>query len=169
MAIPLALGLGSLASAQGVPVIDGSNLARAVSRVEELARDALRQGQKRDARQEQADIYQEQLEAYERFLAETTGVTDLSGFEAGGPGWASAAETYPAQEDHPDADRLFGEPSDVERMIITVARRYEGHPGVAAAGLTPLTWRILFQSLIKQESRFNNAAVSHVGRAVFAS
>ena len=48
MAIPLALGLGSLASAQGVPVIDGSNLARAVSRVEELARDALRQGQKRD-------------------------------------------------------------------------------------------------------------------------
>ena len=42
MAIPLALGLGSLASAQGVPVIDGSNLARAVSRVEELARDALR-------------------------------------------------------------------------------------------------------------------------------
>lgn len=167
MAIPLALGLGSLASAQGVPVIDGSNLARAVSRVEELARDALRQGQKRDAREEQADIYQEQLEAYERFLAETTGVTDLSGFEAGGPGWASAAETYPAQEDHPDADRLFGEPSDVERMIITVARRYEGHPGVAAAGLTPLTWRILFQSLIKQESRFNNAAVSHVGARGF--
>ncbi|QTM68983.1 hypothetical protein JQK82_25130 (plasmid) [Pseudosulfitobacter pseudonitzschiae] len=66
--------------------------------MEELARDALRQGQKRDARQEQADIYQEQLEAYERFLAETTGVTDLSGFEAGGPGWASAAETYPARK-----------------------------------------------------------------------
>lgn len=167
MAAPLALCFGSLALAQGVPVIDGSNLARAVSRVEEFARDASRQGQKRDARQEQAEIYQEQIEAYERFLVEITGVTDLSALEDGGPGWASAADTYPVEEDHPDADRLFGEPSDVERMIITVARRYEGHPGVAAAGLTRLTWRILFQSLIKQESRFNNAAVSPVGARGF--
>ena len=160
-------GLATFAYAQGVPVIDGSNLARAVSRVDEFARDAMKQGEKLEARRRQAGIYDEQRAAYARFLEETTGSTDLSGFEHGDPGWASAAETYPVEEDHPDADRLFGEEQDVERMIIAVARRYEGHAGVAAAGLTPLTWRILFQSLIKQESRFNNAAVSHAGARGF--
>lgn len=153
--------------AQGVPVIDGTNLQNAISRLAEQARDAVDQGVKLDNRSQQSDLEQEQLEAFERFLADTTGVTDMSGFENGGAEFASADETYPVEENNPDAERLFGDNASVEQMIITVARRYEGHPGVASAGLNPLTWRILFQSLIKQESRFNNAAVSHAGAMGF--
>lgn len=161
------LALSNSVSAQGVPVIDGSRLSNAISRLAEQARDATDQGVKLDNRSRQNELEQEQLEAYERFLADTTGVTDMSGFESGGTDFASAADTYPVTETHPDAERLFGDNASVEQMIITVARRYEGHPGVAAAGLNSLTWRILFQSLIKQESRFNNAAVSHVGARGF--
>ncbi|CAM4127971.1 lytic transglycosylase domain-containing protein [Palleronia rufa] len=157
----------STAAAQGVPVIDGSALANAISRVEEHARDFGLQTEKLTARSRQAELHEDQRQAYARFLEETTGAADLSGFEDGAGDFASAAETYPAVETHPDAERLFGEDQDVERMIITVAQRHQGHPGVAAGGLNPLTWRILFQSLIKQESRFNNAAVSHVGARGF--
>lgn len=152
---------------QGVPVIDGTRLSNIISRIAESTRDATNQGTKLESRDRQAELYQEQLEAYERFLADTTGVTDISGFENGGPGFSSAADTYPVDENNPDAERLFGDNQSVERMIITTAQRYEGHPGVAAAGLNPLTWRILFQSLIKQESRFNNAAVSSAGAMGF--
>ena len=159
--------LGGAALAQGVPIVDGSRLARAISRVAEMGRDAARQADKSTVRGEQEALHADQLAAYERFLEGASGPTDLSRFEEAGPGWASADETYPVAETHPDADRLFGENADVERMIIVTARRYEGHAGLAAAGLTPLTWRILFQSLIKQESRFNNAAVSHVGARGF--
>jgi len=159
--------LGGAALAQGVPIVDGSRLARAISRVAEMGRDAARQADKSAVRGEQEALHADQLAAYERFLEGATGPTDLSRFEEAGPGWASADETYLVAETHPDADRLFGENADVERMIIVTARRYEAHAGLAAAGLTPLTWRILFQSLIKQESRFNNAAVSHVGARGF--
>lgn len=160
--------LGSSAVAQGVPIIDGSNLARNTSRVLEQLRDATSQGSKLTARDNLTELKEEQREAYERFLADTTGTTDISGFENGSGGVPSAAETYPiTEDDNQAAQRLFGDNASVEQMIITVARRYEGHPGVSAAGLNPLTWRILFQSLIKQESRFNNAAVSHVGARGF--
>jgi hypothetical protein len=152
------------ALAQGVPIVDGSNLANAISRLSEGERDFARQQEKLDRRAEQQDLQQEQLEAYARFLGQTTGTTDVSGFEDGAGGFPSADETYPVtEEDSANAQRLFGEDASVEQMIIETAEKYETHAGVGAAGLTPLTWRILFQSLIKQESRFNNAAVSHVG------
>ena len=153
--------------AQGVPVIDGSRLANAISRLDEAARDMGNQEDKLGQREELSQLYVEQREAYERFLEDTTGTTDVSGFEAGGTDFPSAESTYPVEEDHPAQQRLFGDGANVEQMIIETARRYQGHPGVAAAGLNPLTWRILFQSLIKQESRFNNAAVSHAGAMGF--
>lgn len=154
--------------AQGVPIVDGSNLANAISRLSEGERDFAKQQEKLGRRAEQRDLHQEQLEAYARFLEQTTGTTDVSGFEDGTGGFPSAAETYPVtEEDSADAQRLFGDDAGVEQMIIETAAKYETHAGVGAAGLTPLTWRILFQSLIKQESRFNNAAVSHVGAMGF--
>lgn len=157
----------SAAYGQGVPVIDGTRLSNAISRLAEQARDFTEQGAKLDLRTEQGDLEQEQLEAYARFLEQTTGTTDISGFETGGSGVPSVASTYPLVEDQPDQQRLFGETASVEQMIIVTAARYENHPGVRKVGLTPTTWRILFQSLIKQESRFNNAAVSHVGARGF--
>ncbi len=155
------------AGAQGIPVFDASKLAQAIARIEESVRDAGRQATKLEERSRGTDLEQDRLDAFETFLEETTGVTDVSGFEAGGADLPPAAETYPVVDDHPDADRLFGENASVEAMIITTARRYEGHPGVAKAGLDPLGWRILFQSLIRQESRFNNAAVSPAGARGF--
>ena len=60
--------------------------------------------------------------------------------------------------------RLFGEGREtVEMMIVRVAGEYAGAPGVARAGLSATQWRCLFQALIKQESRFNITAESHVG------
>ncbi|WP_370457311.1 lytic transglycosylase domain-containing protein [Salipiger sp. PrR003] len=156
------------ALAQGVPIVDGSNLANTISRLSEGERDFAKQQDKLGRREAQQDLHQEQLEAYARFLEQTTGTTDVSGFEDGAGGFPSASETYPVtEEDSADAQRLFGEDAGVEQLIIEIAAKYETHAGVGAAGLTPLTWRILFQSLIKQESRFNNAAVSHVGAMGF--
>jgi Transglycosylase SLT domain len=153
--------------AQGVPIIDGSRLSNFISRLVEQAEDAVKQGEKLDTRTELSEIEDAQLEAYERFLADTTGVTDLSGFEMGMGTFPPADEVYPLEEASPESQRLFGEGETVEAMIIATAARYETHPGVVKVGLTPTTWRILFQSLVKQESGFSNAAISPVGAMGF--
>lgn len=167
LALAALLGPATFAAAQGVPIIDGTRLSNAISRLAERGRDIVDQTTKLESRTRLSELEEEQREAYERFLAESTGVTDISGFEGGSVDFPGAMAAYPVEEAHLDAERLFGDNASVEQMIITVARRYGTHPGVAAAGLDPLTWRILFQALIKQESRFNNAAVSHVGARGF--
>lgn len=138
----LGLALPLAAFAQGVPIIDGSRLANFISRLTEQAEDALKQGEKLEAQSQLSEIEQDQLEAYERFLADTTGVTDLSGFETGSAGFPPADEVYPITEDSAESRRLFGEGETVEAMIIATARRYETHPGVQkvvrSASRTPL-------------------------------
>ena len=162
------LAFADRALAQGVPVIDGSRLANAISRLQEQVRDATNQSTKITDRNSLTKLEDDQRKAYERFLADTTGTTDVSGFESGTAGVPSAADTYKVDEsDNPNVKRLFGDNASVEHMIIVTAQKYQDHPGVSAAGLNPLTWRILFQSLVKQESRFNNGAVSPVGAMGF--
>jgi hypothetical protein len=109
----------------------------------------VKQGEKLDTHKSLNEIEAEQLAAYQEFLADTTGRTDVSGFEAGGVDFPSVDETYPVTETSPEAQRLFGDGATVEAMIIAT------------------TWRILFQSLVKQESGFNNVAVSPVGALGF--
>ncbi|MCA3502974.1 MAG: hypothetical protein IOD05_06960, partial [Rhodobacter sp.] len=58
--------------AQGVPIIDGSRLSNFISRLVEQAEDAVKQGEKLSTRTELSEIEDEQLAAYERFLADTT-------------------------------------------------------------------------------------------------
>lgn len=163
----LAAGLSSSGHAQGVPIIDGSRLSNLISRLAEQAQDAVKQGEKLDTHKSLNDIEAEQLAAYQAFLADTTGTTDISRFEQGGVDFPSADETYPVTETSPEAQRLFGDGATVEAMIIATAHHYDNHPGVQAAGLNPTTWRILLQSLVKQESGFNNAAISPVGALGF--
>ena len=156
-----------MAAAQGVPIIDGSRVGNAISRLIEQAEDFTKQEEKLGTQTNLGSIEDDQLAAYDRFLADTTGTTDLSGFENGSGAFPPAGGAYPVEEDQPDQKRLFGEGASVEEMIIATAAHYENHPGVRGAGLTPTTWRILLQSLVKQESRFNNAAVSPVGARGF--
>ena len=167
LGIACATALPLIALAQGVPIIDGTRLSNLVSRLAEQAQDALKQEEKLGQQTRLNEIEDEQLAAYERFLADTTGTTDLSRFEDGGAAFPPADEVYPIEETSPESQRLFGEGETVEAMIIATAHRYESHPGVVKVGLTPTTWRILFQSLVKQESAFNNAAISPVGALGF--
>ena len=167
LGIACATALPLIAIAQGVPIIDGTRLSNLISRLAEQAQDALKQDEKLGQQTRLNEIEDEQLAAYERFLADTTGTTDLSGFEDGSGAFPPADEVYPIDETSPESQRLFGEGETVEAMIIATAHRYEAHPGVVKVGLTPTTWRILFQSLVKQESAFNNAAISPVGALGF--
>lgn len=153
--------------AQGVPIIDGSRLSNMISRLAEQASDAVNQQDKLGERTRLNEIEADQLAAYDRFLADTTGITDLSGFETGDAGFPPADEVYPVAENSAESQRLFGDGETVEAMIIATAQRYQNHPGVVKVGLTPTTWRILFQSLVKQESGFSNAAISPVGALGF--
>src|SRR3990167_8707084 len=162
-----ATALPLIALAQGVPIIDGTGLSNLVSRLAEQAQDALKKEEKLGQQTRLNEIEGEQLAAYQRFLADTTGTTDLSGFETGSAAFPPADEVYPLEETSPESQRLFGEGETVEAMIIATAARYETHPGVVKVGLTPTTWRILFQSLVKQESGFSNAAIGPVGAMGF--
>ena len=47
--------------------------------------------------------------------------------------------------------------------IDATAARYQHHPALETAGLTPQSWRALFRAMIWQESRFNAHARSHKG------
>ncbi|MBN8633023.1 MAG: lytic transglycosylase domain-containing protein [Rhodobacterales bacterium] len=167
LGIASATALPLIGLAQGVPIIDGTRVSNLISRLAEQAQDALKQEEKLGQQTRLNQIEDEQLAAYERFLADTTGTTDLSSFEEGSGTFPPADEVYPIDETSPESQRLFGEGETVEAMIIATAHRYEAHPGVVKVGLTPTTWRILFQSLVKQESAFNNAAISPVGALGF--
>ena len=167
LGITCATALPLIGLAQGVPIIDGTRVSNLISRLAEQAQDALKQEEKLRQQTRLNEIEDEQLAAYERFLADTTGTTYLSSFEDGSGTFPPADEVYPIDETSPESQRLFGEGETVEAMLIATAHRYETHPGVVKVGLTPTTWRILFQSLVKQESAFNNAAISPVGALGF--
>lgn len=62
----------------------------------------------------------------------------------------------------PRAVRL-GEYSGPLPSILATAARYQHHPAISAAGLTPQEWTALFQAMVWQESRNNASAVSHKG------
>lgn len=165
LALPLGLNVHT-AAGQGIPTFDASGLGEAVSTLLELGKDLDLQGDKLSAQKEKTALAAEQLAALESMIGAMSGGADVSAFEAGGPGMPSAAETYPQVESGPMVERLFSEDgprASVEQMIVDTARKYQGHTGLSKAGLTPTSWRILLQSLVKQESRFNVAAQSPVG------
>ena len=57
----------------------------------------------------------------------------------------------------------IGEYSGARASVRQTARRYQSHPAIKAAGLTPTEWVLLFEAMIWQESRFNPKARSPKG------
>ena len=109
LGIACATALPLIGLAQGVPIIDGTRVSNLISRLAEQAQDFVKQEEKLGQQTRLNEIEDEQLAAYERFLADTTGTTDLSGFEDGGADFPPADEVYPVEETSPESQRLFGE------------------------------------------------------------
>ncbi|WP_437434684.1 hypothetical protein, partial [Sulfitobacter geojensis] len=63
----LLIVLASPVWGQGVPIVDGTRLSNAISRLSERARDFTEQGTKLTTRDEQSTLEQDQLDAFERF------------------------------------------------------------------------------------------------------
>lgn len=58
---------------------------------------------------------------------------------------------------------VTGEFRDILPGIDATAARYQHHPALKTAGLTPQSWRALYRAMIWQESRFNQRARSPKG------
>lgn len=160
----LCLGLSTLpALAQGVPTQDNSAVGRAITRVTALAQDLDVQQDKGLTESSLSDVQADQLRVLKGMTAAITGPGfDIRALE--GNADFEVAAVYPNTDPNPMNSRLFGEGREtVEMMIVEVAGEFASTPGVARAGLSPTQWRCLFQAMIKQESRFNVAAESHVG------
>lgn len=54
-------------------------------------------------------------------------------------------------------------PRDVLPSIRLIATRYQDHPALARLELSPAEWAAFFQAMIKVESNYAQAAVSHAG------
>lgn len=154
-------------NAQGIPTFDGINYGQFIRSITGTKKDLIQQNHKINLLKKESDINQKQIDALESMVASMTGITDLSSFENGSSDFPSAADTYQADEsDNPNVQRIFSTDTGritVEKMIIETAKKYQNHAGVIKVGFSPTQWRIFFQSLVKQESRFNPTAKSHVG------
>ena len=54
-------------------------------------------------------------------------------------------------------------PRDVLPQVRLIATRYQDHPALAQLELSPAEWAAFFQAMIKVESNYTQAAVSHAG------
>ena len=161
--LPLALALGSLAQAQGVPTQDNAGIGQLAALLSRLGKDREAQAAQHSTGTSLSVVQAEQLRVLEAMSAALTGPgLDIRALE--GNADFPADTVYPAVSDHPMDNRLFGEGREtVEMMIVRIAGEYADAPGVRRAGLSATEWRCLFQALIKQESRFSVTAESPVG------
>lgn len=151
------------ASAQGVPIVDPKSIIQHGLEIAQMSYLTGGRELEADKKRRIDELHQEQLDALDATLAMMTGNTPWIGDLEVIPG-AEAEVLYDVEDDSPYAARLFGDgKTGIEEMIVTTAKKYAGHPGLARAGLNPVEFRIWFQSLVKQESGFSIGARSPVG------
>lgn len=159
----MATALPLAAVAQGVPIADGKSIIQHSLEIAQMSYLTGARELEADKKARIAVLHQEQLDALDATLAMMTGNTPWIGDLEVIPG-AEAEVLYDVENDSPYAARLFGDgKTGIEEMIVTTAKKYAGHPGLARAGLNPVEFRIWFQSLVKQESGFSIGARSPVG------
>ncbi|MFK5977540.1 MAG: lytic transglycosylase domain-containing protein [Rhizobiaceae bacterium] len=149
------------ALSQGVPVGDALGIAEFLQQLTAYFEDHYIQGQT-DVALGNKETVNSDIEAVKsETLAATTGTRPVISSLNATPAYASNPI---AVETSQDAARLFGKPrATLESKIVKAAMDFKDSAGVQRAGLDPLTWRIMFQSLVKQESAFNPTAESPVG------
>ena len=159
----MAAALPLAAFAQGVPIADGKSIIQHSLEIAQMSYLTGARELEADKKARIAELHQEQLDALDATLAMMAGQTPWIGDLEVIPG-AEAEVLYDVEDDSPYAARLFGDgKTGIEEMIVTTAKKYAGHPGLARAGLNPVEFRIWFQSLVKQESGFSIGARSPVG------
>jgi hypothetical protein len=162
----LALGVAVLpwpATAQGVPIVDPKSIIQHGLEIAQMSYLTGARELEADKKRRIDELHQDQLEALDATLAMMTGKTPWIGDLEVIP-MAEAEVLYAVEDNNPYADRLFGDAkTSIEEMIVAMAQKYAGHPGLARAGLNPVEFRIWFQSLVKQESGFSIGARSPVG------
>lgn len=159
----MAAALPLAAFAQGVPIADGKSIIQHSLEIAQMSYLTGARELEADKKARISELHQEQLAALDATLAMMTGTTPWIDDLEVIPG-AEAEVLYDVEDDSPYAARLFGDgKTGIEEMIVTTAKKYAGHPGLARAGLNPVEFRIWFQSLVKQESGFSIGARSPVG------
>lgn len=162
-----AAAIASVASAQGVPVVDPVKIAKEAEIAAQQLKDQAIQKQKADSRARLEEIKRQQIEELDKIIDGLTlppgggvvGAT-IAGLEDGSAGVPPADEVYAPTDNNPAAGRLFGDArANIEQIIIDGARETHG----LQPYLTPVQWRCLVQAVIWQESRFNPTAGSPVG------
>lgn len=162
------LGTATMASGQGVPIVDANQLQKNLQILSEQLADLKRQKGKQEQRAEITRLHEEQLAALDAIIGSTrpTGSSNdmIAELEAGDEPASAAAHLYAPEDANTASPELFGDAQvTVEQVIIRAAQATYSHPGVAKAGLSPVQWRALLQALIWQESRFNPHAESPAG------
>ena len=172
-ALCIVLASGNPALAQGVPVSDRGLISRNLIETGDREADLAVQREKLSVAEELSAIEREQLNVLRDILdAQTSfgggGVTPMVvDLEAGSddPERATGAVYGSGDVDpNPGGATLFGDTAtNIEELIIRVARATHSRSGVGRAGLSVVQWRALLQALIWQESRFSIGARSSAG------
>lgn len=159
----LAFGLSGLPVAgQGVPIIDGRNIARQLQQLLQLEADEVTQDAQSDAQDDMTSIERRQLDTLDEMIDAFSGISPTGPMSINGaPGGMEAMDAVYGPLANPAGGLIFGDArEDIEQLIIRGTADTYGLPGVARAGLSPVQWRCLMQALIWQESRFQVGARS---------
>lgn len=165
IALGLLLGasVASLTLAQGVPVSDALRTLRAGTLSVLQGRIV---GEAEDGNSVRIDmnaLHRDQLAAIDAAIASmnTSGFAPAEFEELDG---AAVSAAYDTSAVTGAKSRLFGEGRvTIEQMIVETVQRYQTHPALARAGISPVGFRAWFQALVKQESGFQVRVCSHKG------